>query len=84
MKKVAALSIFFLVASCFAGESSKEKTPAKVVVHDSFSSIWVQSTAPFPPEITNDSQAHALCRDAAIAIGQDHLLAHVLDMKTKS
>jgi hypothetical protein len=48
------------------------------------SQIVIRSRAPFPPEVTSKTQAMSICRDAAIALGQGHLLNYVLEKKTKS
>lgn len=51
-------------------------------VHESLSSIWVDTRAPYPPEIDNETQARALARQAATALGQNAILQYVLAKKT--
>jgi hypothetical protein len=42
------------------------------------------ATAPIPSEVENDTQAHALSRDAAVSLAQTNLLTYVLQKKTRS
>ncbi len=51
-------------------------------VHESLSSLWVDTRAPYPMEIENETQARALAKEAATALGQNALLRHVLAKKT--
>lgn len=56
----------------------------KVSVHESPFNIWANASAPIPSEVSNETQARALSRDAAIMMAQDALLHHVLQKKTSS
>lgn len=55
-----------------------------VKVDESWGALKVRPTAPIPEEVTNQTQAQALCRDAAIVRGQTALLTHVLSKKAHS
>ncbi len=53
-------------------------------VSEGFSSFTAKASAPIPDEVTNQTQARALARDAAIVMAQDALITRVLEKKTHS
>jgi len=53
-------------------------------IHVGFLSISVKATAPIPSEIENETQAHAMSRDAAILTAQNILLTYVLEQRGRS
>lgn len=55
-----------------------------VKVRETQRAITVTVSAPVPEEVESDSQAKALSREAAIALGQTHILNHILQKKTRS
>ncbi len=64
--------------------SAEEKKDNPVIINEGSRVIEVRSTAPIPEEITNETQASALSREAAITQGQAELLTYVLNKKTRS
>jgi hypothetical protein len=55
-----------------------------VVIQEGVDAIVVKAKAPIPTEISNQSQALALAREAAITTGQTHLLSYILSKRTRS
>jgi len=70
----------FLCGAC-AGNRTSTKDHFLKESHDA---ITVRMRAPYPPEVSNKTQAMALARDAAVASGQTLLLNHILNKETKS
>jgi len=74
----AAVAVLALTA---AAPTSPEKIET-FKVKESLSSIWVDTRTPYPPEIENETQARALSKEAAVALGQNAILQHVLAKRT--
>lgn len=53
-------------------------------VWQTFGAVRVRAEAPIPEEVTNPTQRLALCREAALSMGQDALLGHLLAKKARS
>lgn len=81
MKKAALfLLLGFLAIPSRAEEYGAEKFP----VHEGLFALTVTVKSVLSPEITNETQAKALARDAAVAVGQINLLKRVLEKKASS
>ena len=51
-------------------------------VHESWGTIWVDTHAPYSPEIENETQSRELAKEAATVVGQDSILRYVLKKRT--
>lgn len=51
-------------------------------VHESWGSIWVDTHAPYSPEIQNETQSRELAKEAATVVGQDSILRYILRKRT--
>lgn len=54
------------------------------LVNERWGTLQVRASAPIPEEVSNETQAQALARDAAVVRGQTALLTYVLQKKTRS
>ncbi|MFN0116908.1 MAG: hypothetical protein ACKVQC_01275 [Elusimicrobiota bacterium] len=53
-------------------------------VTESFSKITAYSCAPVPKEVSNETQARAISREASVSLGQEAILKKILSKKTHS
>ena len=51
-------------------------------VHESFTQIWVDTHAPYSPELQNETQSRELAKEAATVLGQNAILQYVLKKRT--
>lgn len=81
MKRIPLLALLFISPFIWA-ESALPKT-IQPKISEGWSEIEVKAVAPIPTDISNETQAKALSREAAIGLGQESLLTYVLKKKTK-
>ena len=74
----AVLAVVFLTAA--SPTSEKLET---FRVRETISSIAVDTHAPYPPEIENETQARALAKEAAVVVGQNEILRYILGKRTR-
>jgi hypothetical protein len=75
---LASLAILLLTAAKPASDALEA-----FQVRESLSSIAVDTHAPYPPEIENETQARALAKEAAVVLGQNEILRHILRKRTR-
>jgi len=80
MRRLLAAAVAVLALAA-ATPSSPEKIET-FRVREGLSQIWVDTRTPYPPEIDNETQARALSKEAAVALGQNAILQYVLTMRT--
>jgi hypothetical protein len=73
----------FLSLLVFTAAAPSEKLET-FRVRETFSTIFVDTHAPYPPEIDNATQARALAREAAVVLGQNAILRHVVAKRARS
>jgi hypothetical protein len=58
--------------------------PETFKVHEGWSTLWVDTHAPYPSEITDETQARALAKNAAVVLGQNELLKYIAHKRARS
>ena len=83
MKKIfRVLSLAFVTFPLLAAAPNPEHLDT-FKVREGMSAIYVDTRASYPPEIDNETQQRALAKDAAVAMGQNAILQHILQKKTR-
>lgn len=77
------LLLALLAVLSLTAASPSEKLPT-FRVRESFTTISVDTHAPYPSDIENETQARALAKEAAVTIGQNEILRYVLRKRTRS
>ena len=63
---------------------ARSREVKSVKLKEKWDRIVVKAKAPIPEEVSNEEQAMALSRNAAIVMAQNKIMSHIMKEKTKS